>query len=98
MSSFIGHDLAGIGIYSAVDSPLPRRIRPIWLIWLMILASAPDIDYLIPALRINVPEPIRVTHSIIGCLALPVFTILLLILLGYRGTALRVCSLQALAA
>jgi len=64
----------------------------------MILASAPDIDYLIPALRINVPEPIRVTHSIIGCLALPVFTMLLLILLGYRGMALRVCSLQALAA
>src|SRR5258708_186525 len=98
MSSFIGHDLGAVGIYNVVESPLPKRIRSIWLIWLMILASIPDIDYIITSLRINVPEPIRVTHSIVGSTALPILTILLLVLLGYRGSALQVCSLQAIAA
>src|SRR5258708_1570834 len=98
MSSFIGHDLGAVGIYNVVESPLPKRIRAIWLIWLMILASIPDIDYIITSLRINVPEPIRVTHSIVGSTALPILTILLLVLLGYRGSALQVCSLQAIAA
>src|SRR5258708_29871137 len=98
MSSFIGHDLAAVGIYNVVESPLPKRIRSIWLIWLMILASIPDIDYIITPLRINGPEPIRVTHSIVGSAALPILTILVLVLLGYRGAALRICGLQAIAA
>ncbi len=96
MSSFIGHSLAAVGIYNAVAQPLSKPARRRWLGWLIILSLAPDIDYLITSLRINAPEPIRVTHSLLGSLTLPLLTILTLILIGYRGSILRSCSLQAI--
>jgi len=87
-----------VGIYNAVAQPLPTPTRGLWLGWLIVLALAPDVDYLISVLRINSPEPIRVTHSLLGCLALPLLTILFFIFWGYRSNRLRSVSIQAVGA
>jgi hypothetical protein len=53
--------------------------------WLVVLAWAPDIDYLVAPLRLPGTPIIRVTHSLVGCLALPLATIAFLRLRGERG-------------
>jgi inner membrane protein len=76
MSSFLGHSLAAYSLFS-----LDRRERPsalwrvVWLAWLVVLASAPDIDYLIPALASPAHQGSRITHSIAFSLILPLFSI-----------------------
>jgi inner membrane protein len=56
MSSFLGHSLAGLTVYLTTTELQSNRqnisIRhnlP-WLMWLVSIASIPDIDYLIPGL------------------------------------------------
>jgi inner membrane protein len=51
MSSFIGHSIAALTVYN-VCQPIPQGKAQIWWIAvLVLLALAPDIDYLIPALH-----------------------------------------------
>src|SRR5262249_38824045 len=45
-----------------------------WVGWLIALASAPDIDYLIPALNSSARHGLRITHSIAFSLILPLCT------------------------
>lgn len=102
MSSFIGHSWAGLATYAITqqlqDDP-PQRTNLTnwaWLIWLLVVASLPDIDYLIPALRVpSDPQTLRITHSFLGVLLLPGCTILGLWLLGRRGTRFKQQSVQA---
>lgn len=101
MSSFIGHSFAGLTTYAITQQlqthhlPQTRRLNWIWLIWLLAIASIPDIDYLIRALRIQQPdETIRITHSFLGAMLMPVCTILGLWLLGKRGKSFKLQSLQ----
>ncbi|HEX8161067.1 MAG TPA: metal-dependent hydrolase [Pyrinomonadaceae bacterium] len=60
---------------------LDRRGRPstlwgaAWLAWLVVLASAPDIDYLVPALASTAHQGSRITHSIAFSLLLPLFSV-----------------------
>lgn len=101
MSSFIGHSLAGLTTY-AVTQQLQtnrksesRQFNWIWPIWLLVVASIPDIDYLIRALRIREDnQTLRITHSFLGAMLMPGCTILVLWLLGKRGKSFKFQSLQ----
>src|ERR1044071_8257026 len=76
MSSFLGHSLAAYSLFS-----IDRRgrastpWRAMWLAWLVVLASAPDIDYLVPALASPVHQGSRLTHSIAFSLILPLLSV-----------------------
>jgi inner membrane protein len=101
MSSFIGHSLASLTTYAITQQlqiDRPNKISQIdwrWLIWLLVVASIPDIDYLIPGLRVQQAERIlRITHSLLGVLPIPGFTIVGLWLLGKRGKSFKLQSLQ----
>jgi inner membrane protein len=75
MSSFLGHSYAAYTIASAARknsaSPLSRLC---WTGWLIALASAPDLDYLVHALNSSANHGIRITHSIAFSLVLPLST------------------------
>jgi inner membrane protein len=101
MSSFIGHSLAG-----STAAALGRKLHPdpqshslwsdrLWTMLLIAIASAPDIDYLIPTLRLQQSgRTLRITHSFIGAILLPAGIMLLLWLLGSRGRSFQLKSYQ----
>jgi len=81
MSSFLGHSLAAYTLASAVRQPTTSPLgRLRWTVWLIVIASAPDIDYLIPALRSPAHYGLRITHSITFSFILPSCTCLVLYL------------------
>lgn len=101
MSSFMGHTLAGLTTYAATQpfqsehSHQSHQLDWKWLLWLLVIASIPDIDYLIPGLRLQPAHQIlRITHSLLGVLLLPSCTMLGLWLLGKRGSSYKLQSLQ----
>ncbi len=103
MSSFIGHSLAGLTTYAVTQQLQTHRLTEsrqfnwIWLFWLLVVASIPDIDYLIRALRIQQDnQTIRITHSFLGAILMPGCTILGLWLLGKRGKSFKFQSLQVI--
>jgi inner membrane protein len=105
MSSFIGHSLASLTIYlTTTEIQLNRQPQLVkhnlpWLMWLVIIASAPDIDYLIPDLILqHAGDRIRTTHSFIGVSLVPVCTILALWLSGDRGKDFRLHAGQSILA
>jgi inner membrane protein len=72
MSSFLGHSLAAYTLLSLDRRQWPSaRRRAMWLGWLVVLASAPDVDYLVPALGSPAHQGSRITHSIAFSLILP---------------------------
>ncbi|HEY9609217.1 metal-dependent hydrolase [Allocoleopsis sp.] len=98
MSSFIGHSLAAFSTYSLEKQPASSN-RKSWLGWLIIIASAPDIDHIIPALHLTYQyQDVRISHSILLSLVLPFCTILLLTLLGSKGRSLIIRSQQVILA
>lgn len=103
MSSFIGHSLAGLTTYTITRQLQSNRLSEsrrfywIWPIWLLVVASMPDIDYLIRVLRIQqADQTIRITHSLLGAILMPGCTILVLWLLGKRGKSFKFQSLQVI--
>jgi inner membrane protein len=114
MSSFLGHSFAGLTVYlTTTELHINRQNRSSmrwrslsfgesnlpWLIWLLTIASIPDIDYLIPSLILQHDRyRIRTTHSLIGVLILPIITILIMWLSGQRGKPFKLRSLQAILA
>jgi inner membrane protein len=105
MSSFIGHSLAGLTVYLATtELPANRNDTSIrhnspWPIWLVSIASIPDIDYLIPSLILqHNHHRIRTTHSFIGVLIVPTCTILILWLWGKRGKTFKLRAWQSILA
>ena len=98
MSSAIGHALAGLTIYSCHKSPGLKWQRWLWLGWLILLALLPDLDRLIPFLHQSNHHEVRISHSLVFALFVPILTIFVLFLLGERGQLLRARSLQAIAA
>jgi inner membrane protein len=105
MSSFIGHSLAGLTAYAIVrqfpanrDVP-SKKVDRLWLVWLVAIASILDIDYVIPALRVQQGDYIlRITHSIVGASIAPICTIFGLLYFGKRGKNLKIKSLQVILA
>ena len=102
MSSFIGHGLVAVCAHSAVA---PQR-RPFtsrwgawaWLGWLIVVAWAPDIDHVIPALKMSQNDGMRISHALASSLLLPVLTSAALYVVGgLRGRRWRISSLQAMA-
>ena len=76
MSSFIGHSLAAYSLFSLNQRKRPSaRWSAMWLVWLVVLASAPDIDYIIPALSSPAHRGSRITHSIAFTLILPLLSV-----------------------
>ena len=59
MSSFIGHSLVGLTVYATGQTnrsgqSASRRLHLtniVWLVWLLVVASFPDIDYAVATLR-----------------------------------------------
>ena len=93
MSSFIGHGLAALTVYAV--GPGARPVRWGWLAWLGVLALAPDVDYVVAPLRLPEPPVLRVAHSLVCCLTLPLLTVAFLAWRGERGARLRARGLQA---
>ncbi len=99
MSSFIGHSLAALSTYIVKKPPTSSNKRRAWLGWLILVASAPDIDHVTRSLHLTYEhQDIRITHSILLSLILPIATILWLIFLGSRGHALIIRSQQVILA
>ncbi len=103
MSSFIGHGLAGITTYTIGQKiqtnrqPSPIRQQQAWLLYLIFVASVPDLDYLIPALKLHqAGQILRITHSAVGVLLVPVCTIIWLRLSGNRGKSFQLQIYQLL--
>lgn len=99
MSSFLGHGLAA---YSLASASRYRQgaawLRIMWVGWLIALGSAPDVDYLIPALNSRAHQGLRITHSAAFSLALPLCTVAVLRLTGRcdgRLKSLSVCAALA---
>lgn len=97
MSSWIGHGTAAVTILASDKRTKRDLSNLLWALWLTVVAIAPDVDYLVPALRVGADQA-RITHSIAGALTLPVFTILSGLLLGWRGHLLRTRALQVVGA
>lgn len=96
MSSFLGHSLAAYSLASATQYGRGAASqRFIWAGWLIVLASAPDIDYLIPALNSRAHQGLRITHSVAFSLALPVCTAAVLRLTSVGGRKLKSLSVCA---
>jgi inner membrane protein len=70
-----------------------------WLGWLLVLASAPDIDYLVPALRSPAHQGSRITHSIAFSLILPLLSVAVIYFLrGLNSRERRLLSVCAVLA
>ncbi len=79
MSSFLGHSLAAYSLASAARQRfVSTSARLSWAVWLIALASAPDLDYLISALNSSSHHGLRITHSIAFSLVPPLCTIIAL--------------------
>lgn len=98
MSSFVGHSLAAIAIYSTSANSQPKPNQIVWLGWLIIVALAPDLDHFIPILHQSTNNNIRITHTILFCSILPAITIPILLILGDRGRLLKTRFFQIFAA
>jgi hypothetical protein len=70
-----------------------------WLGWLVVLASAPDIDYLVPALGSPAHQGRRITHSVAFSLILPLSSVGVLYcvkgLKSRRRGLLSICAVSA---
>jgi inner membrane protein len=105
MSSFIGHSLASLTIYLTTTEIRSNRQSQVikhnlpWLLWLVVITSAPDIDYLIPDLILqDAGHRIRTTHSFIGVSIVPACTMLTLWFSGQRGTIFKLHAGQSILA
>ena len=92
MSSFIGHSLAAVTVYVATEFViLPssdrqkqswfKSDRLVWLGWLIVIASIPDLDYVVKPWNSSNNQGLRITHSILFSLIAPCFSVLALLLL-----------------
>lgn len=99
MSSFFGHSLAAYTLASATQCRRgAARLKFLWAGWLVVLASTPDIDYVIPALDSRAHQGLRITHSVAFSLALPLCTVVALYFTGRcraRLKTLGVCAALA---
>jgi inner membrane protein len=98
MSSFLGHSLAALSAYSVEKQPISRN-KIYWLGWLIVIASAPDIDHIIRTWRLTVNyQELRITHSFSFSFLLSFATIIVLALLGCKGRTLITRSQQVILA
>jgi inner membrane protein len=78
MSSVFAHTLTGVSI-GLLRKPFVRPTPNLyWLMWLAIATNAPDIDYFIVNLHSHSHNGLRITHSLLGAMLLPMVTIAVL--------------------
>ena len=95
MSSFIGHTLTSVGIYATTKEPVKlTRHDILWMGWLICVGQAPDIDYIIPTLRALKNDGLRITHSFVVCMVLPLLTVLALSRLNLTKETRRLYNIQ----
>ncbi|NET50383.1 MAG: metal-dependent hydrolase [Merismopedia sp. SIO2A8] len=101
MSSFFGHSLAGWTV-GLLDKPLSfittARQKWLWRGWLVMIAIAPDIDYVVPFLHPRANDGLRITHSFFFAALLPIITLIYLWGTGTDRTSLRNASIQVILA
>ena len=83
MSSFVGHSLVAWTIgatasYRRTEISTRRHYGVGWLSWLIVVALAPDLDYLLPFLHPSSHVGLRITHSLLACQLLPLLTLIYL--------------------
>lgn len=96
MSSFIGHSVMAITVYLATEQlvfttattkpckSLSRIEQWLWLSWLVVIASIPDLDYIIESWHSSNNSGLRITHSVLFSLIFPCLTVTALLLLNSR--------------
>jgi len=96
VSSIIAHSLTALTIGKIKEKPFEAMVyNGGWLIWLMVIAILPDLDYLIPFLSPTAHGGLRITHSIPAVLFFPTFAISILALFRLRGGTLPLALLSA---
>jgi hypothetical protein len=100
MSSFIGHSLPALSVYFSgphfrPNSPTLKH-RGLWFLTLIMVAWAPDIDHFVPALNAASHQGLRITHSLVACLILPICVILMLRLQRLKRAELGFLASQVL--
>jgi inner membrane protein len=75
MSSVFAHALTGASISLVKQLYAPGSTRILWFLWLTLVAIAPDFDYLISTLNPKAHAGLRITHSLLGVMLLPLVTI-----------------------
>ena len=113
MSSFLGHSVAAITVYVATESNIllwfncakgkknfltNKKQSFLWLLWLIIIASVPDVDYVVEPWRSHNNQGLRITYSVLFSLIIPGLTIGILVIKGIRGKKLLLPSLQVILA
>lgn len=101
MSSFIGHTLSGLGVWAVTQPPKRPALRDfVWLGWVTLVALAPDLDYIFPALYVRRASMgvLRVTHSFVGCLVFPILTLIVLWRLKLTRETRRLYAVQVVLA
>ena len=79
MSSVFGHSFIGWAIFNKSHHNQGKYLdRICWLCWYILIAIAPDFDYLIPFLHPSANEGLRITHSLAFSLILPLLTLVYL--------------------
>lgn len=74
MSSFVGHGLTALFVALPNISVLFRQRSLLcwpWILWLVIVAWGPDIDYVWPVVHPSAHNGLRITHSLVASLLLP---------------------------
>lgn len=99
MSSILGHAIAGAGIGRLFR--LPERdscADLLWSLWLVGVAVAPDLDYVVPWLSRAAHDGLRITHSLPVCCLLPLLTVLALAFIHLPSQERRIRGVQVLVA
>ncbi|MEM8717298.1 MAG: metal-dependent hydrolase [Cyanobacteria bacterium P01_G01_bin.4] len=109
MSSVVGHSLLGIVVYAccplskhgllSVSVPFsPRSLAGIWLLCLVVVAVAPDLDYVVSWLDMGHYGGLRVSHSLMFSLWIPGAVTFGLWRAGIGGKSLTVMTMQMVVA
>ena len=101
MSSFIGHSLAALTV--SIDSKHNKNSPYyhygfLWILWLIIVALAPDLDYIISFLNPSANEGLRITHSLFTCQLLPLLTLIYLKFKDKGNTIFLIGGIQVILA
>lgn len=70
------------------------RSKFLWIGWLVVVAIAPDLDYVVPLLHPSSHAGLRITHSLFFSCLLPTITIVFLRISGVERESLLNASLQ----
>jgi inner membrane protein len=99
MSSFFAHSFIAVTIYgNKTDKISNQFLNLCWLIWLIIIASFPDLDYVIPSFHVSAKNGLRITHSIAFSLIPAIATLMIFWLLNIRKNRIIIDTLSAILA